>query len=189
MGYSGDIDHQLLRLVKNNNEEFLRILFNLYYSKLCTYASTFVKMPDVAEEIVQETFIKFWENRDSIDVSHSFRSYIFRSVHNNCINYLKKSQILKRQSREMEEEILYHNQIVLRNFSSDVINNLISEELEARLADILNEMPPQARKIFTMSRFDQLSYQEIADKLEISVNTVKTQMKRSLARLRELYNI
>jgi RNA polymerase sigma-70 factor (ECF subfamily) len=188
MDHSEDIDHEMLRLVKNGDEEFLKILFRLYYARLCVYAATFVRVPDLAEEIVQETIIKFWENRADIEINHSFRAYVFRSVHNNCINFLKKSEVLKRQSREMEEEILYHNEIALRNFNPDIIDNLISEEMEARLSVALNSLPPQAGKIFMMSRFDQLSYQEIADSLSISVNTVKTQMKRTLSKMREIFN-
>jgi RNA polymerase sigma-70 factor (ECF subfamily) len=188
MEHSEDIDHELLRLLKNNDEEFLKVIFRLYYSGLCSYAATLVKVPDLAEEIVQETFIKFWENRADIEINHSFRSYIFRSVHNNCINFLKKSEVLKRQSKEMEEEILYHNEIALRNFSPEIIDNLISEEMEASLSVVLNALPPQAGKIFMMSRFDQLSYQEIAESLGISVNTVKTQMKRTLSKLRNIFD-
>jgi RNA polymerase sigma-70 factor (ECF subfamily) len=187
MGFSDNIDHELLRLVKNNDEEFLKLLFRLYYSRLCNYAATFVKVQDIAEEIVQETFIKFWETRASLQIDHSFRSYIFRSVHNNCINYLKKSEMLRKQSKLMADEILYHNEVALRNFRPAIIDDLISEELETKLSGILDDLPPQARKIFMLSRFEQKSYIEIADTLKISVNTVKTQMKRTLGKMRELF--
>jgi len=189
MGYSENLDHELLRLVKNNDEEFLKVLFKLYYSRLCSYATTFVKVRDIAEEIVQETFIKFWENRTAIQIDQSFKSYVFRSVHNNCINYLKKSEVLRRQSKQMADEIIYHNEVALRNFSPGIIDNLISEELEIKLNSVLNDLPLQARKIFMLSRFEQLSYNEIADTLKISVNTVKTQMKRTLSKLREIFDL
>lgn len=188
MGYSDESDHELLRLLKNNDEVFFKILFRVYYSRLCIYATTFVKVPDLAEEIVQETFIKIWENIADIDIKHSFQSYIFRSVHNNCINFLRKSEVLRRQSKEMEEEIIYHNEVALRNFNPEIIDNIVSVELEARLNNALNGLPPQARRIFMMSRFDQLSYLEIAYALSISVNSVKTQMKRTLVRLREIFD-
>jgi RNA polymerase sigma-70 factor (ECF subfamily) len=187
MGYSEDIDPDLVKVIKNNDEEFFKILFRLYYSRLCVYAATFVRVPDLAEEIVQETFIKLWENRAVINVEKSFRAYIFRSVHNNCINYLKNSEVMRRQSAQMREEILYHNEVALRHLSSAIIDDLISEELEKKLNNVLDAMPPQARKIFMLSRFDQLSYQEIADDMGISVNTVKTQMKRALAKLRKIF--
>jgi RNA polymerase sigma-70 factor (ECF subfamily) len=188
MGLSENLDHELLRLVRNNDEKFFKVLFKLYYSRLCSYATTFVKVEDIAEEIVQETFIKLWENRATIEIEHSFKSYVFRSVHNNCINYLKKSEVLKRQSRQMADEILYHNEVALRNCSPGIIDDLISEELEIRLNIALYNLPDQARKIFMLSRFDQLSYNEIAYALKISVNTVKTQMKRNLSKLREVFD-
>jgi RNA polymerase sigma-70 factor, ECF subfamily len=186
---SENTDHELLRLVKDNDEEFLRILFKLYYTRLCSYATTLVKVRDIAEEIVQETFIKFWENREDIHVDQSFKSYIFRSVHNNCINYLKKSEVLRRQSQRMADEIIYHNAVALRNFNPAIIDDLITEELELKLNRVLNDLPPQARKIFMLSRFDQLSYEEIAESLKISVNTVKTQMKRTLSKLRVIFDL
>jgi RNA polymerase sigma-70 factor (ECF subfamily) len=189
MGLSENLDYELFRLVKNEDEEFLKILFKLYYSRLCSYAATFVKSPDLADEIVQETFIKFWEYRSSIQVDSSFKSYIFRSVHNNCINYLKKSEVLRRQTRQMADEIIYHNELALRNFSPGIIDDLISEELEAKMNSALNDLPFQARKIFMLSRFEQLSYNEIADSLKISVNTVKTQMKRTLSKLRKVFDL
>lgn len=189
MGYNENIDQELLRLMKNNDEEFLKMLFKLYYSKLCSYAAVFVKSHDLAEEIVQETFIKFWENRKELHIEHSFRSYIFRSVHNNCINYLRKSEVLRKQSRQMAEEIMYHNEAALRNFSPTIIDDIITEELQENLSNVINDLPPQARKIFLLSRFDQLSYTEIADQMKISVNTVKTQMKRTLGKLREIFDL
>jgi RNA polymerase sigma-70 factor (ECF subfamily) len=188
MGASENIDHELLKLVRNNDEEVFKVIFKLYYSVLCTYAVTFVKVPDLAEEIVQETFIKFWESRASINIDRSFKAYIFRSVHNNCINFLKKSEVLSRQSKKMADEIIYHNEVAMRNFSPEIIDRLVGEELEIKLTTALNDLPPQARKIFMMSRFDQLSYDEIALALEISVNTVKTQMKRTLFKLREIFS-
>lgn len=189
MGISENIDHELLRLVKNNDEEYLKEIFRLFYSGLCSYATTFVKVPDLAEEIVQETFIKLWETRALMKVEISIKAYIFRSVHNNCINYLKNSEVLRRQSKRMTEEIIYHNKVALGNFSPAILDDLISEELEIKLHNTLNELPPQARKIFMMSRFDQLSYDEIAADLGISVNTVKTQMKRVLAKLRIIFGL
>jgi len=187
MGLSENQDQILLRLAKNNDEEFLNVLFRSYYSRLCSYALTFVKVPDIAEDIVQETFVKFWEERSSIRIEYSIKSYIFRSVHNNCINYLKKGEMLQRHYQSMADEIIYHSETALRNFTSEIIDELVSEELEAKLRSVLDDLPPQARKIFMMSRFDQLSYEEIAGSLKISVNTVKIQMKRALSKLRKIF--
>lgn len=181
-------DKELLYLDMNIDKRLLELLFKLYYSKLCAYATTFIKVSDLAEEIVQETFIKLWENRASIKVDISFKAYIFKSVHNNCINYLRRNNVLKRQSKQMVDDILYHNELILQNFSSDIIDNLVSEELESRLNNALDELPAQSRNIFIMNRFDKLTYSEIAKELDISVNTVKTQMKRAIKKLRVIFD-
>jgi RNA polymerase sigma-70 factor, ECF subfamily len=179
-------DQELFRIAESNDEEFLKILFRLYYSRLCSYALTLVKDTDLAEDIVQETFIKFWEYREEIKIAHSVRSYIFRSVHNNCINYLKKSEVLKRQYKEIADDVIYYNELIIRNYDTTIIDELIAAETEQKISHAIDELPLQARKIFLLSRFDSKSYDEIADILRISVNTVKTQMKRTLARLKEI---
>jgi RNA polymerase sigma-70 factor (ECF subfamily) len=185
---NGNPEKELLILDVNIDKRLLELLFKLYYPRLCAYATTFIKVPDLAEEIVQETFIKLWENRASIKVDVSFKAYIFKSVHNNCINYLKRSNGIKLQSKQMVDDLLYHNDLTLQNFSSDIIDNLVSEELESRLKNALNELPAQCRNIFIMNRFDQLTYSEIAKELDISINTVKTQMKRAIKKLRVIFD-
>ena len=186
--YEDELEQESIRLIKSGDERFLEVLFKLYYSRLCIYATTLIKIPDLAEEIVQETFIKLWENRALIKIDISFKAYIFRCVHNNCINYLKKSDVVRRQTKQMYDEIIYHNEVALQNFSSEIIDSLVSEELESRLNNALNDLPTQSRKIFLMNRFDQSSYNDIAKELNISVNTVKTQMKRAIKKLSMIFN-
>jgi RNA polymerase sigma-70 factor, ECF subfamily len=181
-------DQELLRIVRSDDEEFLKVLFRLYYNRLCTYAETLVKTKELAEEIVQDTFVDFWEKRDDIRIDHSVRAYIFRSVHNNCINHLKKSAVLRRYNQEMADEIAWHNELAVRNFNPEIIENLAAAETEFKLNKALEELPPQARKIFLMSRFEQQSYDQIAKALDLSVNTVKTHMKRTLTKLRRVFD-
>jgi RNA polymerase sigma-70 factor (ECF subfamily) len=88
----------------------------------------------------------------------------------------------------MYDEIIYHNEVALQNFSSEIIDSLVSEELESRLNNAFNDLPTQSRKIFLMNRFDQSSYNDIAKELNISVNTVKTQMKRAIKKLSMIFN-
>ena len=178
------LEQELMRLIKSCDERFLELVFKLYYSKLCSYANTFIKVPDLAEEIVQETLINFWENRASLKIDFSFKAYIFRSVHNNCINYLKKNEVLRKQYKQMSDEIVYHNEVALQNFNSEIIDNLVSKEIEIKLNFLLDSLPYQSRKIFMMNRFDHLSYSQIAKELNLSLNTIKTQMKRALKKIR-----
>jgi len=184
-GYS---DQELLRIIRSDDDEFLKVLFRLYYNRLCTYAETLVKTNELAEEIVQDTFVGFWEKREEIRIDHSVRAYIFRSVHNNCINHLKKSAVTRRYNQQLADEIVRHNELAVRNFNPEIIENLAAAETEFKLNRALDELPPQAKKIFLMSRFEQKSYEQIATAMGLSVNTVKTQIKRTLAKLRKVFD-
>jgi len=181
------LEQELLELIQRNDDEKLfRLLFRLYYSKLCSYAMIFVKASDLAEEIVQETFIKLWENKATLKINRSLKAYLFRCVHNNCINYLTKNEVMKRQYKQIAEEITYHNQLALQNFRTDIIDQLVSEETERKITYLLDILPPQSRRIFFLSRFEGLSYQQIATELNLSVETVRTQIKRAIKKMKEI---
>ena len=99
----------VVELHTGDKESFAR-LFNRFYAPLCSYAVTFLKYQEVAEEVVQESFIKIWESRQNIRIDVSLRAYLYRAVHNNCISYLRGETISRKQSREMQEKILQHSQ-------------------------------------------------------------------------------
>ena len=179
-----DFDNEILKHIKNGNKTVFEILFKTYYDPLCKSIQVFVKHRYIAEEIVQDTFLKLWEEKDNLYIETSWRAFLFRCVHNNCINYLKSNQIQQIHSEAVQDEIKYHAEIALRNFSETALDMMTSNELEAYLNSAIQNLPGQCREIFTLNRFEQLSYQEIAQKLNISINTVKTQMVRALDKLR-----
>lgn len=179
-----DFDKEILNHIKRGNKPVFEILFKSYYDQLCKSILVFVKHRYIAEEIVQDTFFKLWEGRENITVETSWRSFLFRCVHNHCINYLKSNKIKQLHAAEVQNEIEYHSEIAMRNFSESALDIMTSQELETYLYKAIQELPAQCREVFTLIRFEQLSYQEVAQKLNISVNTVKTQMVRALDKLR-----
>jgi RNA polymerase sigma-70 factor, ECF subfamily len=179
-----DFDNEILKHIKNGNRPVFEILFKSYYDPLCKSVQVFVKHRYIAEEIVQDTFLTLWEEKDSLYIETSWRAFLFRCVHNNCINYLKSNRIQQNHSQAVQDEIKYHAEITLRNFSETALDMITRNELEAHLDNAIQNLPEQCREIFTLNRFQQLSYQEIAQKLNISINTVKTQMVRALDKLR-----
>ncbi len=185
MSIEKKLEETLFKLVKRGDESAFEMLFKLYYSDLCSYAVTFVKIPEIAEEIVQETFINIWQKRNSIDIDVSWKAYVYRAIHNRCLNHLKRSRVLKKLDQETHDDIIYHHQIVIKNLDPDILDRLISEELATTIRNELEKLPVQCRKIFLLSRQEQLTYPEIAEKLNLSLNTVKTQMKRALNKLHE----
>ena len=154
----------------------LEQMFKDHYEGLCRYASTILKNQADAEDIVQHLFIKLWEKRSEIEILSNVKSYLYRSTYNASLNAVKRS---KRQvlfgSMESEDEPVSTN---------DTSNNLLSQELEGRIEDALEQLPEKCGEVFRMSRFSELSYKEIAEKLGISVKTVENHMGKALRLMR-----
>jgi RNA polymerase sigma-70 factor (ECF subfamily) len=165
-----------LTLIRIRNKEDFELLFREYYSSLCGYANTFLKDPAASEEIVQEVMVKIWQNRDRISFSTSVRSYLFSAVRNGCMNLINHLEI-RDEYKKWNELSGYGNELVQED-------KLIVSELESAIRKAIDDLPMERRKIFIMSRYDGLTYQEIASKLGISVKTVENQMSSALRKLR-----
>lgn len=155
----------LLRLKEGNIIAFDSI-YEQYCKRLYAFVIRYVKLDSDAEEIVQEVFIKIWENRSRIDVYSSFESYLFTITYNSAINLLRK--------RVHEKKYLEHIKSLQEvNNASELTDDLYFKELNSKLQSLLLELTPRQREIFHLSREEGLTHDEIAKKLGISVNTVK----------------
>jgi RNA polymerase sigma-70 factor, ECF subfamily len=178
------IDGEQIKRIKSGDQIAFALVFRLLHKKLCSYAYVYVRDYDVSDEIVQETFIKLWESKELLKEDQSLCAYIYKCVHNNCINYIKKQQVNSKLSAEYINTVNVSMQTVEQDFDEELIEKLMLEDIESRLTLAINGLPGQCREIFLLSRFGYLSYQEIADKLAISVNTVKTQISRAFQKIR-----
>ena len=151
-------------------------LFRSQYQDLCSFANRYMSDLDSSEEIVQNVFVKLWENRKGITINHSLRSYLITSVKNACLNKLKHIKI--------REEYKIYNESVIESGSTDVHEEYEAEELAIKIKSTINSMPPARREIFTLSRNEGLKYKEIAEKLKISVKTVENQMGNAIKYLK-----
>lgn len=153
------------------------LLFNTWYSRLCSYANGFLKDIDASEEVVQEVMLRIWINREELEIRSSMQSYLFRSVRNGCLNILKHINIKEeyKSFREREDSALQRSHE----------EEMMVTELEIKIREAIDKLPLERRKVFVMSRYDGMTYKEIADKLGISVKTVENQMGKSLKFLRE----
>ena len=152
-------------------------LFKTHYNNLCSYANKYLEDLDAAEEVVQDVFVKLWENRETISITGSFKSYIFRAVRNACLNFIRHLQV-REEFKTYNEQELERNQPLLED-------EIHASELEVRIRAAINLLPAERRKVFIMSRYDGLKYKEIAEKLNISDKTVENQMGRAIKFLRE----
>lgn len=175
---------ELIQRIKQGDQNAFELLFKLYHTPLCHYAKVYVKHIDIADDIVQDTFIRIWESRSGLDPSQSLKAYFYRCVHNNCINYLRKKQVDNRLTEEYRAEIQKRYELLERNFNESSYEKLAVQELELSIQKSIDSLPGQCREVFILSRYYDLSYQQIADKLSVSINTVKTQVSRALDKIR-----
>jgi len=143
---------------------------------LCFFAQKYVKDFETAKEIAQDAFISLWEKRETIDMDRAVKSYLTTVIHNKCTNYL-------RDNRKFDQYILnIENLADIPEYEG--ADTMVEGELKTKIDDAISELPEKCREIFMMSRYENLKYQEIADKLDISVKTVETQMSKALQHMR-----
>ncbi len=160
------------------NEKVFEEIFKTHFKNLHAYACTILKDASDAEEMVQQVFYKMWEKKTALEIHTSIKAYLYRSVHNECMNHIKHQKI---KSAHHQYSLSREKQMVEKN---DPAKRLTGNELEKKIYAALNELPEQCRTVFQMSRFESLKYQEIAFQLGISVKTVEAQMGKALKRLR-----
>lgn len=175
------IEEELIKKIKMGEHKAIVLLFTSYYSPLCTYATGILKDKETAREIVQDVFIKIWESGNNLQIATTLKGYLYRSVHNRCLNYIRDNARTKKllYPSHPQSEILR-----LRiETPPDVIDSLFSEDSEKCLMKAIDALPEQCRKVFYLCRFENFSYSEISVKLNISISTVKTQMQRAMMKL------
>ena len=161
---------------KKLDEPAFEVLFKENFTMMCAFARKYVRDLDISKEIVHDVFINLWNKRETIDVNKAVKSYLFTSVHNRCLNFIRDNKKFDRENVEIEK--IKSGEHVDRDM-------MVEAETEAQIKNAIDALPDKCREIFMLSRFDQLKYNEIADKLGISVKTVETQMSRALKFLRE----
>jgi RNA polymerase sigma-70 factor (ECF subfamily) len=169
----------MYRLLKSGDEASYKKLFLEYYQPLTAFAFKFVADLDTAKDIVQSVFIKIYEKRERLLVEQSIKSYLYRAVSNACINHIKKENIRSAHHSAYAEEMadaFFHD-------------SMEQTEAEHKIFKALNDLPPQCRKIFMMSRLDNRKNRDIADELSISIRTVETQISNALRTLKKVISI
>ena len=152
-------------------------IYEQYCKRLYGFVIRYVKQEADAEEIVQEVFIKIWENRRKIDVYSSFESYIFTISYNSAISLLRK--------RVHEKKYLEHLKFSQEfDLTPELTDEIHFKELNEKIQTLLGELTPRQKEIFLLSREEGLTHEQIAKKLGISVNTVKNHIVTALSLLK-----
>lgn len=157
----------LIKLRKGDQLAFAEI-YNLYRGKMYTYACNLCKSTETAEEIVQEVFIRIWQKKEQINTEMNFAAYLKKVTLNHVLNHLKKVA----RDRRLQEELFIYIEAI-RNTTED---NLLEKELLKTHDQAIELLPPQKKLIYQMSRNEEMTHEQIAEKLNISKNTVKNHM-------------
>ena len=169
-------DKELYRKLKEGNELAFKALFQKYYSAMCHFAFQFLQDSEMAEETVQEFFVRLWEKRQSLNIETAVSQYFFRSIKNQCLNQIQHQKIRKQYASKMMES--FHQAVDPEQYFMEV-------DLIKRIEKCIESLPPKRQEIFRLSREQGLKYKEIADELNISIKTVEAQMGLALKYLRE----
>ena len=153
------------------------ILFRHYHKALCSHAVRFVYSRELAQDLVADVFLKFWKNKSYLSINTSYRYYLFRSVRNEALNYLRL------EFRETEEIDAAAFEEGNRNNRPDKITEF--EEVRNRMETLVKLLSPQCQRVFVLNRFEGKRYQEIADELNISIKTVEVHIGKALGILRK----
>lgn len=179
-----------MSIVEKEREFFLQMqqgdkhafeyFFRTYVDMLYAYAMGFCRDEDVAEDLVQEAFVRFWTMREKLSYTESIYGYLQRTVKNICIN---------RKERERVEE-KYRCEVLSTEVEEfDWNDDDALEELRQQLLEAIDRLPEKCREIFVLSCVEGLKYQEVADRLDVSINTVKTQVRFGYKKLRSELNL
>jgi RNA polymerase sigma-70 factor (ECF subfamily) len=171
--------------LKEGNENAWRALYDKYYVMLCKTAYQYVQDIFMSESFVNDVIFRLWEQRASVSIHTSLKEYLARSVVNMCIRHIEKEKRMQRIDEASIHRIDEYKQLNDKD-SGHPESDLMLNDLKETYRKALALLPEECREAFRLSRMEELSYPEIADRLNISVNTVKYHLKNALATLREL---
>lgn len=172
----------LIHSLKSGNNQAYKYIYDHHYVLLCKIAYEFLKDDFLAESIVDDIIFHLWEKRDTLEITTSLRSYLVQAVRNRCINYLN----LEREKREVRFSVIdQQNEWINSVFPSDdyPLARLLENELEQEIRNAIDRLPEECKIVFKKSRFEEKRYEQIAEELGISVNTVKYHIKNAISRL------
>jgi RNA polymerase sigma-70 factor (ECF subfamily) len=168
---------ELLLLLKNDDRVAFYNIYERYSKRLYGFVLRYIKQDADAEEIVQEVFVKIWEARNRIDAYSSFESFLFTIAYNTTISLLRK--------RVSEKKYVNYLMSLQQPVVSNEVENAIRyNELNEKVQLLLDQLTPRQKEIFLLCRQEGLTHDEIAQKLQISLNTVKKHMANTLSFLR-----
>lgn len=168
-------DKELLELLETDSEQAITLIFRTYYSYLCKVVYKIIPDNNLAEDLSQEVFFELWRRKGQLQVNTSLKAYLRRAAVNRALNYIRGQKIQLTDERAYPPE----------SGQAQASQKMEADELQQRIDAAIDKLPERCRIVFVLSRFEDMSYSEIAQSLDISVKTVENQISKALKLLRE----
>jgi RNA polymerase sigma-70 factor, ECF subfamily len=159
----------------SNPDKAFEMLYNKYYNQFCNASYKMVQDREAAEDVVQEVIMELWSKRENIQFTTSIIAYLRRAIYNRSINYIKQ------KAKFSDDDSALVN---FEDRADSVEESLYAEQLNSKLQLAIESLPEKCKYVFVLSRYEQKSYNEIAEALEISVKTVENQISKALKVIR-----
>jgi RNA polymerase sigma-70 factor (ECF subfamily) len=166
----------LIEKLRAGDPDSFSDIFSAYYTDMVFFAYSFIHELPASEDIVQDTFIKLWEDHEKVSVTVSLKSFLLKSIQNKCIDWHRHKKIVNN-----------HSTYIINNsplYEYDTDNYVLRSELEERLEKAMANLPDKFKEAFEMNRNEGLKYHEIASKLNVSVRTIEVRISKALDLLR-----
>jgi len=174
------VEEILLKRFRDGDMDAFEQLFRSYHPTLLFYARSIVPDNTAAEDIIHDLFLNLWDKRKMLIIHTSVRAYLIKGTRNRCLNYLRNEKI-RISGEQLSEEII---ESLYTPISEGILGRIFADELREQISKIIEELPEKRKSIFLLSRSGSYSIKDIARKFNISENTVKTQIFRSLQKIR-----
>jgi len=179
-----EINIEISKRLKDGNEAAFEIVFKSFFEQLASFANEYVFDKEVSKNIVQEIFMKLWEKRANIEIHSNLKSYLYTSTKNSCISYLRhiktRQQYFEKRKKDFDDLMLNYEALSQLN-----IDRIDFNSIETIIKETIDSLPPRCKEVFTLSRYEELSNKEIAEKLEISVKAVEANNTRAIKLLKK----
>ncbi|MCB9081391.1 MAG: RNA polymerase sigma-70 factor [Lewinellaceae bacterium] len=172
-------DAELLAWLRRNPDEAIDAIFRQYFGELCRAIYRIIPDEAIVQDLAQEVFVQLWQRRQSLSVQTTLGAYLRRAGINRALNYLRDN----RRFSDADDTQVLEAQL---SHETNIEHSLEVEELQEAIDRAIDQLPERCRLVFVLSRFEELSHQEIADQLAISPKTVENQITKALRLLRSV---
>ncbi len=171
-------EQQLLERLRHGDEAAFKVLFNDFYSKLYYFVFEFIPFKDIVENIVQDTLVTLWNKRNQLKDDSNITSYLFTVAKNNALKKLRE----KKYNQKLFSNAIDVGELDLNVETLSTVDTSVCafKDIEQIIQETLASLPPQCRKVFELSRFQEMKNREIAEELNISIKTVEKHISKGI---------